>query len=106
MYWLVRIILKLYSEIIKRLSTTIDLNLYNKKSSGLVCKGTTAHLSGKRDSAIKECTVQKSCKAVFNHGCDGNQFVACEDVEVHQGLSSGCTYVKSKILILKWNIYT
>ena len=75
---------------------------YNKKSLKLICKGskTILNVHGDLDSAINQCTVKKSCNAVFDHGCNGKHFFACKDVKVNLGLSAGCTYQKRTLRII------
>ena len=47
------------------------------------------------DSSIHECTMREKCKAVIDHGCNGQNFHLCGEVEINRGISAGCVYQKS-----------
>ena len=71
---------------------------YNQKALDQKCRGNKIVLgpNADLDSSIHECTMRENCKAVFDHGCTGQNFHLCEEVKINRGISAGCTYQKSK----------
>ena len=39
--------------------------------------------------------MREKCKAVIDHGCNGQNFHLCGEVEINRGISAGCVYQKS-----------